>query len=75
VSRQYVMVGEDAYVIDTDAEIEEAMRALQVCGIVGAPVWHGDPECPDSYVDSVAILYARGLSTPAVPMDVGSCCC
>lgn len=46
------------YPIDTDEQVAEARAALRTAGLKSAPVYHGDPESPDSYRDSVHILWA-----------------
>lgn len=49
----------ETYQIDTLEQIETAQAAMRAAGVERLPVWHGDPDDPDSYQDSVRFLSAE----------------
>lgn len=49
--RQFVWVENLPFSVDTDADIDIALEAMREEGIKEAPVWHGHPDCTDSYRD------------------------
>jgi|GEM_PF-6352429 len=48
----------DVYPVDTLEEIEAAQAALRDAGLDAAPVYAGDPDCPDSYANG-RVLFAN----------------
>lgn len=57
-TRHYIMVAGEPYAIDTLEQIDRAAAALYDIGQTEAQVWHGHPECPDSYQDSARKVFA-----------------
>lgn len=58
MTKQYVVISDESYPIDTSEQIETATAALKEAGLNETPVWNGDIDDPDSYKDSVAKLFA-----------------
>ncbi len=54
----YILIDGEPHLTDTDDEVQAAREALRDAGVENAPLYHGDPDCPDSYRDSVQILWA-----------------
>ena len=54
----FIMVGVMAYPTDTDAEIENARRAMLGAGMTDATVYAGDADGDDSYPNG-QILFAN----------------
>lgn len=48
-TKEYIIVEGDSFPIDTDEEVEVARGAMVSAELTSVPVWHGDPDCPDSY--------------------------
>lgn len=46
---EYVIVNDEPFATDTESECEAARDAMREAGIAELPVYHGHPECPDSY--------------------------
>lgn len=44
------------YYTDTEEQIDEARAALAAWGLDSAPVWAGDPDCPDSYKNGQVVF-------------------
>lgn len=82
MTTSFILIGSDSYPVDTLAEIDEAAIALRDAGLAEARVWHGDPDDPDAYEDSVQRIYAApgeprcecaycGVDAPAAVPPVG----
>lgn len=71
--KAYVLLSADpeveAYPVDNEVQREAARVDMLKLGIVALPVWHGDPDDPDSYRDPVRLLWAQDDEDEALPPD------
>ena len=54
----YIMIGDDAYVTDTDEQIEEARAAMRDAGLDSVAVYAGDPDGLDDSYKNGCVLFA-----------------
>ena len=55
---QYVVVNDEVVPTNPTAEIDEARAAMLDAEINELPIWHGSPDCTDSYRDANAKIFA-----------------
>jgi hypothetical protein len=66
---QYVVIGEDSYRIDTEAQVEEALAAMHAAEIESLPVYAGEPDGLGESYRNGRVLLAEPVTARALWND------